>query len=246
MPDNLCRRALGALLLPRPGPRLSGVRVATGGETPGAAGARAARRRRRARRPELRAGGRSWPPRRRCPTSRTPQQAILEENASWMSSGAMKELEERQKRELSARERSGIMEMFGAQRSLLRDALMMASGSQEEPCCDDFARTAQAYACRLGTDGLLRAPLRASTGRASASGPMSRPSWPWRPCCSISRRCSSATSHSRPHAFQRHGPVVQPGEERRHGRRPRHRHHRAAARSSAWPPPTPSRPPPRR
>ena len=74
-----------------------------------------------------------------------------------MSSGAMKELEERQKRELSARERSGIMEMFGAQRSLLRDALMMASGSQEEPCCDDFARTAQAYACRLGTDGLARA-----------------------------------------------------------------------------------------
>ena len=85
------------------------------------------------------------------------QQAVLEENANWMSSKAMKELEERQKRELSARERSGIMEMFGAQRSLLRDALMLASGRQEEPCCDDFVRTAQAYARRLGTDGVTRA-----------------------------------------------------------------------------------------
>lgn len=156
MPDNLCRRALGCCSSP------AQARGFLGSES-----------RQEARRQALQALERLADAdeldvlnsaRRAILAAKAPlsdlkdaQQAILEENASWMSSGAMKELEERQKRELSARERSGIMEMFGAQRSLLRDALMMASGSQEEPCCDDFARTAQAYACRLGTDGLARA-----------------------------------------------------------------------------------------
>lgn len=85
------------------------------------------------------------------------QQAVLDENASWMTSGALRELEERQKRELSARERSGIMEMFAAQRSLLRDALVLASGRAEQPFCDDFARAAQALAARLGVEGCARA-----------------------------------------------------------------------------------------
>ena len=85
------------------------------------------------------------------------QQAVLDENSGWMSSGAMKELEERQKRELSARERSGIMEMFAAQRCLLRDALMRASGRPEQPFCDDFDRACAALAARLGVDGCTRA-----------------------------------------------------------------------------------------
>lgn len=88
------------------------------------------------------------------------QQAVLDENASWMTSGAMKELEERQKRELSARERSGIIEMFAAQRCLLRDALMRASGSDEQPFCDDFDRACAALSARLGVDGCTRALMR--------------------------------------------------------------------------------------
>lgn len=83
--------------------------------------------------------------------------AARDESASWMTSGALKQLEDRQKRELSARERSGIMEVFGAQRSLLRDALMLAAGTGEEPACDDFVQTARRYAAALGESGLTRA-----------------------------------------------------------------------------------------
>lgn len=56
------------------------------------------------------------------------QQAILEQNADYLSRGAMKQLEDRNKRELSARERSGIMEALASARSLLRDVLMRLQG----------------------------------------------------------------------------------------------------------------------
>lgn len=92
------------------------------------------------------------------------QQAVLDENAKLLSGPAMRELEERQKRELTARERSGIMEQLGAAGSLLRDALCAAGGSDEPPACDDYARAARAYAQRLGVDGLPRAL--AAVGRA--------------------------------------------------------------------------------
>ena len=74
------------------------------------------------------------------------QQAALDENAKLLSGPAMRELEERQKRELSARERSGIMEQFEAQRSLLRDALAQAGGATAQPVCDDYARACAFYA----------------------------------------------------------------------------------------------------
>ena len=85
------------------------------------------------------------------------QQAVLDENAKLLSASAMRELEERQKRELTARERSGIMEQLGAARSLLRDALGAAAGDAGQPVCDDYARAAATYARRLGVDGLARA-----------------------------------------------------------------------------------------
>lgn len=56
------------------------------------------------------------------------QQAILEQNADYLSRGAMKQLEDRNKRELSARERSGIMEALASARSLLRDVLTRLQG----------------------------------------------------------------------------------------------------------------------
>lgn len=85
------------------------------------------------------------------------QQAVLEENGKLLSNSAMRELEERQKRELTARERSGIMELVGAQRSLLRDALVCAAGRTEEPVCDDYVRAAQTYADLLGVEGVAAA-----------------------------------------------------------------------------------------
>ena len=85
------------------------------------------------------------------------QQAALEENAQLLSPGALKELEDRQKRELTARERAGVFEQLGAMRSLLRDALGLAAASGEAPSCDDYARAAQDLAARLGCDGCARA-----------------------------------------------------------------------------------------
>lgn len=54
------------------------------------------------------------------------QKAVLEQNADYLSRGALKQLEDRSKRELSARERSGIMEALASARTLLRDALLAA------------------------------------------------------------------------------------------------------------------------
>ena len=78
------------------------------------------------------------------------QKAVLEQSSEGLTARAAKDLEERQKRELAARERSGIMEALGAIRSLLRDALGLAAGTSDALSCDDFAACAQTYASRLG------------------------------------------------------------------------------------------------
>lgn len=83
--------------------------------------------------------------------------AASEEAEKWMSAGARKALQTRQRRELSARQRSGIMELFGAQRSLLRDALALAAGTGEPVVNDDFAQTAHDLAGALGVSGCARA-----------------------------------------------------------------------------------------
>lgn len=57
------------------------------------------------------------------------QQAILERDADYLTRGGMKQLEDRNKRELNARERSGIMEVLASARTLLRDALIVVEGA---------------------------------------------------------------------------------------------------------------------
>ncbi len=52
------------------------------------------------------------------------QKAVLERDADYLSRGALKQLEERNRRQLTARERSGIMEVLAAARSLIRDVLI--------------------------------------------------------------------------------------------------------------------------
>lgn len=94
------------------------------------------------------------------------QKELLAQSGEDLAPRAVKDLEERQKRELAARERSGIMEALAAMRSLLRDALACAAGSPDTPACDDFARAAQAFAARLGVTGCARALTATDAARA--------------------------------------------------------------------------------
>jgi DNA polymerase-3 subunit delta' len=88
---------------------------------------------------------------------REAQQARYDESARVLGGPALKTLEERQKRELAACERSAIIETLGAVRSLLRDALGRCAGEAREPVCGDFARAAERYARDLGLEGVTRA-----------------------------------------------------------------------------------------
>ena len=85
------------------------------------------------------------------------QQAILEQNQDYLSRGALKQLEDRNKRELNARERSGIMEALASVRSLLRDALMMVEGAQGSPVNDDVSDVVERIAACATTAGVMRA-----------------------------------------------------------------------------------------
>lgn len=85
------------------------------------------------------------------------QQAILEQNQDYLSRGALKQLEDRNKRELNARERSGIMEALASARSLLRDVLMMVEGAQGSPVNDDVSDVVERIAACATTAGVMRA-----------------------------------------------------------------------------------------
>ena len=84
------------------------------------------------------------------------QQAILEQNQDYLSRGALKQLEDRNKRELNARERSGMMEALACVRSLLRDVLMQLEDAAE-PVNEDVANVVERLAARTTTAGALRA-----------------------------------------------------------------------------------------
>lgn len=75
------------------------------------------------------------------------QEAVLSQNADYLSRGALKQLEDRQKRELNARERSGIMEVLASARSLLRDVLEVVEhvdgGIVNEDVADVVGRLAE-------------------------------------------------------------------------------------------------------
>ena len=57
------------------------------------------------------------------------QEALAEQNSDFLTPAALKELEARNKRELSARERSGMMEAIASAESLLRDVLVRCEGA---------------------------------------------------------------------------------------------------------------------
>ncbi len=85
------------------------------------------------------------------------QAAVREESTGFLSTTAMREIEERQKREYAACERSAIMEQLAAMCSLLRDGLTRAAGADGPAVCDDYVRAADYFATHLGLDGLPRA-----------------------------------------------------------------------------------------
>lgn len=85
------------------------------------------------------------------------QRAVLEQNADYLSRGALKQLEDRNKRELSARERSGIMEALASVRVLLRDVLMSLEGASDGTVDEDAADIVARLASVTTTAGALGA-----------------------------------------------------------------------------------------
>jgi DNA polymerase-3 subunit delta' len=82
------------------------------------------------------------------------QQAVLEQNQDYLSRGALKQLEDRNKRELNARERSGIMEALASVRSLLRDVLIRL---EDAPVNDDVRDVVERIASDTTTTGVTLA-----------------------------------------------------------------------------------------
>ena len=76
------------------------------------------------------------------------QEAVLEHDADYLSHGALKQLEERHKRELTQRERSGAMEVLASVRSLLRDVLLVTTGASNEIINRDSADIVERLAAR--------------------------------------------------------------------------------------------------
>lgn len=85
------------------------------------------------------------------------QQAMLEQNQDYLSRGALKQLEDRNKRELNARERSGIMEALASVRSLLRDVLIRLEDAQDAPVNDDVRDVVERIASDTTTTGVTLA-----------------------------------------------------------------------------------------
>lgn len=85
------------------------------------------------------------------------QRAVLERNADYLSRGALKQLEDRNKRELTARRRSGMMEVLASVRSLLRDVLIRLEGVSDEIVNTDAADIVDRLAARTSAAAALRA-----------------------------------------------------------------------------------------
>ena len=81
----------------------------------------------------------------------------LERGADYLSTKAEKLIEQRNKRELTARERSGIIELLAAASSLLRDVLMRLEGVDEPVVNSDSTDVVERLASRATSAGVLAA-----------------------------------------------------------------------------------------
>lgn len=98
------------------------------------------------------------------------QEAILKRDEEYLSRGALKQLEDRNKRELTARERSGIMEVLACARLLMRDVLFVLEDASATPVCAD----AQAVIDRLAARATPAAAVRALDAIAAAERAVAR------------------------------------------------------------------------
>ena len=85
------------------------------------------------------------------------QKAMLDRDADYLSRGAMKQLEERNKRELSARERYGMMEVLASARCLLRDVLTRLEGVPGDIVMSDAADVVERMVARMTAARAVRA-----------------------------------------------------------------------------------------
>ena len=85
------------------------------------------------------------------------QSQDADQNADFLSSKAQKLVEQRNKRELTARERSGIMEVLSAAESLLRDVLMRLEGVGDPIVNVDCEDVVSRICERTNTAGALAA-----------------------------------------------------------------------------------------
>ena len=88
---------------------------------------------------------------------RATQQAVLDRDADYLSRGALKQLEDRHKRELSARERSGMMEVLASARVLLRDVLMVCAHTGDALVDEDAVEVVERLSRTADAAGALRA-----------------------------------------------------------------------------------------
>ena len=85
------------------------------------------------------------------------QAKVLEQNADYLSRGALKQLEDRNKRELNARERSGIMEALASARTLMRDVLLTLQDEAADVVNEDVRDTIGRLAAATNVAGATRA-----------------------------------------------------------------------------------------
>lgn len=85
------------------------------------------------------------------------QKEALEESADFLTAAALKQLEDANKRELTARERSGIMEVLAAVESVLRDVLMRCEDVPRPIVNEDAAAAIERIAAATDARGVTRA-----------------------------------------------------------------------------------------
>lgn len=85
------------------------------------------------------------------------QAAELEQAREFLSKGAVSEVEKRQKRELTAREREGVAELMSVTSSWLRDCLVMARGASDLVENIDAADATAEIAAALSVPAAVRA-----------------------------------------------------------------------------------------
>ena len=85
------------------------------------------------------------------------QEDALRESQDFLTAGALKQVADANKRELTARERSGMMEALAAAESLLRDVLVRTEGTGEAIVNEDAAAVVDRIAAHVTTRSVVRA-----------------------------------------------------------------------------------------